>query len=168
MQRWIAICHTSAKRYWIPCVKSTVRTGDCWSLRQKPWALRWSRKERLGERTFLPAVQAIVATITNSQQHSAPRVVSWSSPLCPLLGVRCSNIRVFEYHEYTVGGEVCDPTHSDGGSLVTMSVLLNDKVCNNLAVTVAAAAATATSAASGTVTDLGAVYLTIIIGGART
>jgi hypothetical protein len=34
---------------------------------------------------------------------------------------------VFEYHEYTVGGEVCDPTHSDGGSLVTMSVLLNDQ-----------------------------------------
>ena len=22
------------------------------------------------------------------------------------------NIRVFEYHEYTEGGEVCDPTHS--------------------------------------------------------
>ena len=54
--------------------------------------------------------------------------VCWSSPLCPLLDVHRSNIRVFEYHEYTVGGEVCDPTHSDGGSLVTMSVLLNDKV----------------------------------------
>jgi hypothetical protein len=36
------------------------------------------------------------------------------------------NVRVCEYHEYTTGGEVCDPTHSDGGSLVTSSVMLTD------------------------------------------
>ena len=30
------------------------------------------------------------------------------------------NIRVVEYHEYNVGGEVSDPTHTDAGSLVTM------------------------------------------------
>ena len=35
-----------------------------------------------------------------------------------------ANIRVCEYHEYLPGGEVCDPRHCDGGSLVTMSVLL--------------------------------------------
>ena len=38
----------------------------------------------------------------------------------------CSNIRVVEYHEYRKGGEVCDPTHTDAGSLVTMSVMLSD------------------------------------------
>ena len=35
-----------------------------------------------------------------------------------------ANVRVCEYHMYTEGGEVCDPRHRDGGSLVTMSVLL--------------------------------------------
>ena len=25
-------------------------------------------------------------------------------------------MRVCEYHEYTEGGEVCDPTHRDGGA----------------------------------------------------
>jgi hypothetical protein len=38
----------------------------------------------------------------------------------------CSNVRVVEYHEYRKGGEVCDPTHTDAGSLVTMSVMLSD------------------------------------------
>ena len=36
------------------------------------------------------------------------------------------HVRVCEYHEYMKGGEVCDPHHCDGGSLVTMSVLLSD------------------------------------------
>tara|TARA_B110000208_G_scaffold91782_1_gene115462 strand:- start:127 stop:945 length:819 start_codon:yes stop_codon:yes gene_type:complete len=34
------------------------------------------------------------------------------------------NVRVCEYHDYTTGGEVCDPRHCDGGSLVTSSILL--------------------------------------------
>ena len=38
----------------------------------------------------------------------------------------CGNVRVVEYHEYRAGGEVCDPTHTDAGSLVTMSVMLSD------------------------------------------
>ena len=42
------------------------------------------------------------------------------------LSGRAHNIRVCEYHEYTVGGEVCDPRHRDGGSLVTSSILLAD------------------------------------------
>ena len=36
------------------------------------------------------------------------------------------NIRVVEYHEYGVGGQVNDPKHTDAGSLVTMSVMLSD------------------------------------------
>jgi len=36
-----------------------------------------------------------------------------------------TNVRVMEYHSYTCGGSVCDPTHCDGGSLVTSSILLS-------------------------------------------
>lgn len=36
------------------------------------------------------------------------------------------NVRVCEYHEYFTGGEVCNPYHCDGGSLVTMSVMLSN------------------------------------------
>jgi hypothetical protein len=32
------------------------------------------------------------------------------------------NIRVCEYHDYTTGGEVCDPRHCDGGKALTPSV----------------------------------------------
>ena len=37
-----------------------------------------------------------------------------------------AEVRVVEYHEYTIGGAVSDPKHCDSGSLVTMSVLLSD------------------------------------------
>ena len=34
------------------------------------------------------------------------------------------NLRVCEYHEYFEGGSLCDPMHCDGGSLLTISVML--------------------------------------------
>eukprot|EP01048_Picozoa_sp_COSAG05_P010983 COSAG05_NODE_1003_length_6237_cov_7.337732_9_plen_260_part_00 len=37
-----------------------------------------------------------------------------------------SEVRVCEYHHYSTGGQVCDPKHVDSGSLLTMSVLLNE------------------------------------------
>jgi len=36
------------------------------------------------------------------------------------------NVRVMEYHDYMPGGNQCDPHHRDGGSLVTMSIMLSD------------------------------------------
>jgi hypothetical protein len=43
-----------------------------------------------------------------------------------LLKAGDEEVRVAEYHEYTVGGAVSDPRHCDSGSLLTMSVLLSD------------------------------------------
>lgn len=37
-----------------------------------------------------------------------------------------SEVRVCEYHHYSTGGQVGDPKHVDSGSLLTMSILLNE------------------------------------------
>jgi hypothetical protein len=65
----------------------------------------------------LPAVLAKVIAAMRSTD-------SWGLLAAP--GVEGGQVRVCEYHDYTVGGAVSHPKHCDSGSLVTMSVLIND------------------------------------------